>query len=68
MSPRVLIIDDDARLYALLEEYLSENDVTTMHAPDGLAGLELLGRDSRDMRSGALLFLGRVMNPVSRKN
>jgi len=48
MSPRVLIIDDDARLYALLEEYLSENDVTTAHASDGLTGLELLGRDSFD--------------------
>jgi DNA-binding response OmpR family regulator len=48
MSPRVLIIDDDARLYALLEEYLSENDVTTAHAPDGLAGLECLGRDAFD--------------------
>jgi DNA-binding response OmpR family regulator len=48
MSPRVLIIDDDARLYALLEEYLSENGVSAAHAPDGLAGLECLARDTFD--------------------
>jgi len=48
MSPRVLIIDDDARLYALLEEYLAENDVSTAHARDGVAGLECLCQDSFD--------------------
>ena len=48
MNPRVLVIDDDARLYALLEEYLSSNDVVTVHARDGLAGLERLASDTFD--------------------
>jgi DNA-binding response OmpR family regulator len=48
MNPRVLVVDDDARLYALLEEYLSSNDVVTVHARDGLAGLERLASDTFD--------------------
>jgi DNA-binding response OmpR family regulator len=42
MPLRVLIIDDDRRLYELLAEYLAQNDVTTEHAPDGTAGLNQL--------------------------
>lgn len=39
MSLRVLIIDDDRRLYELLADYLGQNDVLTRHAPDGPTGL-----------------------------
>lgn len=42
MSLRVLIVDDDRRLYELLSSYLGENDVSCSHAPDGQAALALL--------------------------
>ena len=48
MSTRVLIIDDDVRLFELLAEYFSENDVKAVHAPDGLAGLGRLASDTFD--------------------
>lgn len=48
MSLRVLLIDDDARLFALLREYLEPHDVTLEHAPDGAAGLAAVGRGSYD--------------------
>ena len=48
MLTKLLIIDDDVRLYALLEEYLSENNVLAAHACDGLAGLERLASDTFD--------------------
>ncbi|RLB49692.1 MAG: DNA-binding response regulator [Deltaproteobacteria bacterium] len=43
---RVLLIDDDLRLFELLGSYLTDNGVSLAHAADGLAGLEAL-------RSGA---------------
>jgi two-component system, OmpR family, response regulator len=42
MPLRVLIIDDDRRLYELLAAYLRENDVLSEHAADGPAGLAAL--------------------------
>src|SRR5689334_2163580 len=44
MSARVLVIDDDARLFELLEGYLSENGIHAVHAKDGRRGLDELGR------------------------
>lgn len=39
MTTRVLIIDDDARLFQLLSEYLGQNGVAAEHARDGHQGL-----------------------------
>jgi two-component system, OmpR family, response regulator len=42
VAARVLIIDDDTRLYELLARYLGANGVSTTHAPDGRRGLAAL--------------------------
>ena len=42
MAVRVLVIDDDARLFELLAGYFSEHDVALTHARDGRAGLARL--------------------------
>jgi two-component system OmpR family response regulator len=42
MALRVLIVDDDARLFELLESYLGQNGIAAESARDGQAGLALL--------------------------
>jgi two-component system OmpR family response regulator len=42
MALRVLLIDDDARLFELLQSYLSQNGVALLNAPDGQRGLQVL--------------------------
>ena len=42
MTLRVLCIDDDQRLHALLADYLGQNGVTLVAAPDGPRGLAAL--------------------------
>ncbi|MCC6746011.1 MAG: response regulator transcription factor [Deltaproteobacteria bacterium] len=42
MALRVLLIDDDRRLYELLADYLGQNGVELSHAPDGATGLRTL--------------------------
>ena len=42
MAARVLIIDDDVRLYELLAKYLGANGVAATHAADGRRGLAAL--------------------------
>ena len=42
MAARVLIIDDDVRLYELLAKYLEANGVAATHALDGRRGLAAL--------------------------
>ena len=48
MSYRLLLIDDDHRLYDLLLEYLSGHGYSLSHAPDGPRGLAALEDDSFD--------------------
>ena len=48
MSYRLLLIDDDARLYELLSEYLSDHGFTITHAADGSQGILTLGREAFD--------------------
>jgi DNA-binding response OmpR family regulator len=48
MPIRVLVIDDDRRLFELLDPYLRQNDVSPVHAMDGLLGLERLAADVFD--------------------
>jgi DNA-binding response OmpR family regulator len=42
MPTRVLLIDDDTRMFELLAEYLGQNGITVSHAPDGGRGLAAL--------------------------
>lgn len=48
MSIRVLVIDDDQRMFELLRSYLGQNDVTAEYAPDGRVGLSKLSSGGFD--------------------
>jgi len=48
MPYRVILIDDDDRLFELLEDYLADNDVLLQHAPDGPSGLAALEHGAFD--------------------
>jgi len=48
MTLRILIVDDDARLFELLESYLEPNGVVSVHAENGRRGLEALGASAFD--------------------
>jgi DNA-binding response OmpR family regulator len=48
MALRVLLIDDDARLFELLGSYFAQNEVTLAHAADGPRGLALLDAEPYD--------------------
>ncbi|HVW27775.1 MAG TPA: response regulator transcription factor [Polyangiaceae bacterium] len=48
MAARVLVIDDDARLFELLQSYLDENGIHAVHAEDGRRGLDELARGAFD--------------------
>lgn len=49
MAVRVLLIDDDARLFELLDRYLGANGFAVQHAPDGAHGLARLAEDVFDV-------------------
>ena len=48
MSIRVLVVDDDSRLFELLKSYLEQNDMSALSAPDGQSALSLIDRESVD--------------------
>ena len=48
MTVRVLLIDDDERLFELLDDYMAKNGVLLEHALDGRAGLQLLADNAYD--------------------
>ena len=48
MATRVLVVDDDVRLYELIRSFLEQNDVGPAHAPNGRRALELLEREAFD--------------------
>ena len=48
MATRVLLIDDDSRMYELLAQYLGQNGITVTHAPDGGRGLAALEASTYD--------------------
>ncbi len=48
MSVRILLIDDDRRLFELLRSYFEQNDVNATWAADGRAGLRALEADAFD--------------------
>lgn len=45
---RVLVVDDDVRLYELLRSYLEQNGIGSAHAADGRRALDLLDREPFD--------------------
>src|SRR5689334_24803199 len=49
MAVRALLMDDDARLFALLRDYMAESGVDLSHAADGRAGLAALDADVFDV-------------------
>ena len=48
MALRVLIVDDDARLFELLSSYLAQNGIVAESARDGVRALSLLGAGGFD--------------------
>ncbi|MBX7083532.1 MAG: response regulator transcription factor [Nannocystaceae bacterium] len=48
MGLRVLLIDDDERLFELLSRYMGDNDVALSHAADGQRGLAALAAGGYD--------------------
>jgi two-component system cell cycle response regulator len=48
MALRILIVDDDARLFELLESYLAQNGIVAESARDGVRALSLLGAGGYD--------------------
>jgi|SRR5688572_3731342 two-component system OmpR family response regulator len=48
MTLRILIVDDDARLFELLASYLEPNGVVSVHAENGRRGLETLAASAFD--------------------
>ena len=48
MVPRILVVDDDPRLAALVAEYLGEAGFRVSVVPDGRTGLERLKRERYD--------------------
>jgi len=48
MSSRILLIDDDVKLFELLRTYLAEHGFSVQRAGDGPSGLELLARQTFD--------------------
>ena len=48
MSLRVLLIDDDQRLFELLDSYVAPSDCSLAHAPDGQTGLKMLDAEAFD--------------------
>lgn len=48
MTLRVLIVDDDLRLFELLQSYLGQNHVSALSAPDGRRALSLLETEAVD--------------------
>lgn len=49
MAERVLIIDDDVRLSAMLADYLAEGGLVVSRANDGESGLQALSREPPDI-------------------
>jgi two-component system, OmpR family, response regulator len=48
MATRVLLIDDDTRMYELLAQYLGQHGISVTHAPDGGRGLAALEASAYD--------------------
>lgn len=48
MGLRILVVDDDAKLFELLKSYFDQNDVSAISAPDGPSALAMLDAETVD--------------------
>jgi len=64
MSQHLLMIEDDARLAAMVGEYLEQNGFAVSKAPDGLSGLSRLGQNSGDLNPPELLILDLMLPDI----
>lgn len=65
--PRLLIIDDDYSLFALLSEYLGNLEFTCSHAPDADAGLAALANETWDAVILDVMLPGKSGHEVLRR-
>jgi DNA-binding response OmpR family regulator len=63
MSQHLLMIEDDARLAAMVGEYLEQNGFTVSKAPDGLSGLSHLSQ-SGDKHPPDLVILDLMLPDI----
>ena len=63
MSQHLLMIEDDARLAAMVGEYLEQNGFTVSKAPDGLCGLARLSQNG-DSHPPELLILDLMLPDI----
>ena len=72
MAHRVLLVDDDHRLFELLDDYLGENGCAVTHAPDGGRGLATLEGGAFDVVLLDMMMPGmdglEVLRRVREKN
>ena len=64
MSQHLLMIEDDARLAAMVGEYLEQNGFTVSKAPDGLSGLARLGQNGGDSNPPELVILDLMLPDI----
>jgi DNA-binding response OmpR family regulator len=64
MSQHLLMIEDDARLAAMVGEYLEQNGFSVSKAPDGLSGLVRLGQNGADNHPPELLILDLMLPDI----
>jgi DNA-binding response OmpR family regulator len=63
MSQHLLMIEDDARLAAMVGEYLEQNGFTVSKAPDGLSGLSRLNQNG-DSHAPELVILDLMLPDI----
>ena len=63
MSQHLLMIEDDARLAAMVGEYLEQNGFSVSKAPDGLSGLARLNQSS-DPKAPELVILDLMLPDI----
>lgn len=61
MNQHILIIEDDARLAAMVAEYLEQNGFQVVHAPTGQAGLDQLNKKSGNADPSDLVILDLML-------
>ncbi|MDR1536274.1 MAG: response regulator transcription factor [Planctomycetota bacterium] len=64
---KLLIIDDDCKLFRLLDEYLGNSGFLCFHAPDGEAGLAALAGESWDLAIVDVMLPGKSGHEVLRR-
>ncbi len=63
MADRILLIEDDARLAAMVSDYLGEAGFRVTHAANGKSGLALHGREAFDFYTDRKVVISRWPDP-----